>query len=400
MKIALKIVAALLIAALAFCCIKGIGPFVTGSSQADTAYAEMADAPESSGLLRGELTDAQRPLYDRLAAAVEACSPSLHLPTSSYTKEDLSAAVSALYYDHPELFWFDYGGTAMIIDSTGVTVSFTYFAAGDELDAMKQSFTAALNSFTAAAAGLSDDWSRALAVHDAIVAACSYDATVSLDNIHSAYGALCGGSAVCDGYAKAFQCAMDKLGIPCRTVPGEATLVEGVSAESHAWNLVCLDGTWTYVDVTWDDLDFESYSRAPASSSAASHAYFGLSDLQIFENHTPAASDLAVRALPEAADLNWYDRIGRSSADGADLEAALAGDLAANLGGDSVGWFELRLTDPEGADAFFDGGYLNVLDQANDNLSAAGDERSFPTEVRYYILSEQRGCYLFTCEAS
>lgn len=62
------------------------------------------------------------------------------------------------------------------------------------------------------------------------------------------YGALVNGEAVCLGFATAFQLLMDMLDIECITVVGAAFN----SSESHAWNMVKLNGEWYCVDATWD----------------------------------------------------------------------------------------------------------------------------------------------------
>ena len=60
-------------------------------------------------------------------------------------------------------------------------------------------------------------------------------------------GVFVKGSAVCEGYTKAFKLLCDLAGIPCRIVYGIA------DGENHSWNYVQLDGNWYLVDVTWDD---------------------------------------------------------------------------------------------------------------------------------------------------
>lgn len=62
------------------------------------------------------------------------------------------------------------------------------------------------------------------------------------------YGALVNGTAVCLGYATAFQLLMELAGVECITVVGAAF----GSREDHAWNMVKLDGEWYCVDATWD----------------------------------------------------------------------------------------------------------------------------------------------------
>lgn len=85
-------------------------------------------------------------------------------------------------------------------------------------------------------------------VHDWICMTTSYDdATVyGLANRHTGYNALFENLAVCDGYAMLFQKFMDKLGIACYCVTGNA----------HAWNMVMYEGQWYNIDCTWDDQDY------------------------------------------------------------------------------------------------------------------------------------------------
>lgn len=102
------------------------------------------------------------------------------------------------------------------------------------------------------------DLEKVAAVHDWLVLNCQYDPYVANNHeeytaggvtyrentlVYSAYGAFVEGNAVCQGYALAFQALMNRAEIPCYFVSGQ----------NHAWNVVPMDGTWYYVDVTWDD---------------------------------------------------------------------------------------------------------------------------------------------------
>ncbi len=62
------------------------------------------------------------------------------------------------------------------------------------------------------------------------------------------HGPIVEGTAVCLGFATAFQLFMDILDIECITVVGAAF----GSREDHAWNMVRIDDVWYCVDVTWD----------------------------------------------------------------------------------------------------------------------------------------------------
>lgn len=63
----------------------------------------------------------------------------------------------------------------------------------------------------------------------------------------SAYGALIEGRTVCSGYAMAYKALCDYLGLECYVIAGEQ------GGESHAWNMVRIDGERYYVDCSFAD---------------------------------------------------------------------------------------------------------------------------------------------------
>ena len=92
-------------------------------------------------------------------------------------------------------------------------------------------------------------------VHDYICNTANYSnatLTGAADDF-SAYDALIGKLAVCQGYALSFQKFMDAMGIEAQIVKGDirTPLANG----SHAWNIVKLNGAWYSVDCTWDGQD-------------------------------------------------------------------------------------------------------------------------------------------------
>jgi len=89
-------------------------------------------------------------------------------------------------------------------------------------------------------------------VHDYICNKANYsNATLTFQaDDFSAYDALIGKLAVCQGYALAFQKFMDAMGIEGQIVKGDIKTT--VASGSHAWNVVKLDGAWYSVDCTWD----------------------------------------------------------------------------------------------------------------------------------------------------
>lgn len=103
------------------------------------------------------------------------------------------------------------------------------------------------------------------AIHDYVASIATYDSAAAdaitagqtdgrqVEQSQEAYGILVAGTAVCNGYAQAFQAMAQAAGLDSVIVTGKAS--SGVTVGPHAWNRVLVDGEWRTVDVTWDDAD-------------------------------------------------------------------------------------------------------------------------------------------------
>ncbi len=96
------------------------------------------------------------------------------------------------------------------------------------------------------------------AAYREVISAASYDEdmsnatkeeslTTAMRIGRSAYGALIDGKTVCSGYAMAYKALCGRLGLECYVITGEQ------DGESHAWNLVKLNGENRYVDCSFAD---------------------------------------------------------------------------------------------------------------------------------------------------
>lgn len=144
-----------------------------------------------------------------------------------------------------------------------------------------------------------DDYEKELAVHDWLIYNCTYDSgSLSAipnpsENCDNPYGALINGQAICKGYTTTFRMFMGMLSIPCGTVHSA-----DIDGDEHAWNTVKLDGSWYYVDCTWDD-PIPDFSGRPVT-----HKYFNVSREEIAERH------VLPEGTPETDSLenSWYSR--------------------------------------------------------------------------------------------
>lgn len=129
------------------------------------------------------------------------------------------------------------------------------------------------------------------AIHDWVVLNLEYDHS---HRKYTAYEGLQTGSAVCQGYTLLTYKLLLGAGIPNRIVEGTARAADGVT-QSHAWNLVQLNGAWYHLDTTWDDPD-------PSPEGGISTLYYMRTDAQLRLDHTwtksyPAASTSYAQTL-------------------------------------------------------------------------------------------------------
>lgn len=172
-------------------------------------------------------------------------------PVEEVTAPKLRTVFSAVYNDHPELFWLEtaYSGKYRR-DGICVEIDLRMNYTAQNLEESKAVFNEKANEILAQAASLSDNYEKEKMVHDALIDRVVYNMGAQMNQ--SAYSALVNGQTVCAGYARAFQYLMQQLGIPCYYCTGYA-------GEAHAWNIVSLDDGYYNVDTTWDDTEGGNY---------------------------------------------------------------------------------------------------------------------------------------------
>lgn len=87
------------------------------------------------------------------------------------------------------------------------------------------------------------DYDKAKYVFEILVQNVDYDANI--ENNQNIISTFLSRATVCQGYACATQYLLQRMGIQSAIVTGTAR------GESHAWNLICLNGKYYYMDTTW-----------------------------------------------------------------------------------------------------------------------------------------------------
>lgn len=283
----------------------------------DTEYTVYYDPdPEESGMIQsGAISGPQTipgevelmeesALYNKILTGLRAQSDTIiftssnpsenvSLPYSSAGLETLNATYSKVVNDNPELFYctrnysYSYNSSNII----GISPKYDSYLTSET---GKKAFTDKANEALAQINGVTDPVEQLLILHDYLVKNCKYDQTcldtngkeVSSDKVYSAYGALVDGNAVCQGYALAYKYLVQQKGFECLYVSSEK--------KNHGWNLVKVNGSWYFVDVTWDD-------PTPNTEGRGMYKYF-LKSRDSMRDHLPSSTIIPTF---ESASYDW-----------------------------------------------------------------------------------------------
>jgi len=210
------------------------------------------------------------------------------------------------------LIWFQHGATYYYDTATHIVnrVAFTYCLSQEETRKRQEKIHSATGSFLAHVTDTMSDYEVALHVYENIIQLVDYD-TIGLerqkatalsadvpDDLRSIYGVFVNKKAVCAGYAKAMQYLLNLCGIECTYV----------TSDTHAWNLIKLEGDYYHLDVTWGDSSDTDKSKE--QSGAISYDCFCITDEELarLSSHTP--EDILPLPPCTATKCNYHRRHG------------------------------------------------------------------------------------------
>ncbi len=210
-------------------------------------------------VLEGDYSDVDigdvHPAYDNLTPDQQISYRKMYLAVSEYwdycsfwklSPDEAEGVIYAFISDNPQFFWFpdtySYG-------SYGLSFLGTFITALNPIDKAKiQSESSEIDDVVSDLTITGNDYDRVMQIHDYLATTIWYEFG---DDDQTLYGALVDRRCVCAGYATAFNYLCKINGIEAIYQSGT---VDGYD-DSHAWNVVLVDGSWYYVDVTWDDRD-------------------------------------------------------------------------------------------------------------------------------------------------
>lgn len=272
----------------------------TDQKTTDSDIIEESDTQETpaaideNGYCYSQLSQDEQIVYGQVLSAIL---NRTEVSVATLSSDLLDKVFNCVLYDHPELFYIDgYQYTTRTRDDEVVAISFhANYIYDEELTAQyKEQLETAISELIANAPVYGSDYDKVKYVFDTLITNTDY--VMNCRDNQNVLSVFLFHQSVCNGYAKATQLLLNRLGMESVVVNGSA------DGESHAWNLVRTDGSWYYLDTTWGDSDFKDNRYQDANP--INYDYFMVDSATLDQTHV--AEKLV--ALPEcvAKECNYY----------------------------------------------------------------------------------------------
>lgn len=272
---------------------------------------------------RERLDSRDRALYDQIAVGLGSMQTEFRVDSADV--DHVFELASLVLLDHPELFWAYESCYATGYTEEGyVLLTYEYTMSRQEAEQKLRQVDAVIDPVIRQLQNLSE-YEKVKGVYTFLINQTAYDYAAEKGNILEV---LLDKIGVCECYTKTTQFLLQKLGMEALHVWGT-----NLSGESHAWNVVKVEGDYYQVDTTWGD------PYTGTGEQFFNYHYLCLTSKEMYLDHilSPEVD------CPDctATACNYYRREGRyfTGDDAAAIDALILNDLLS--GGES----EFRMGD-------------------------------------------------------
>lgn len=257
------------------------------------------------------LNETERQWYDEMKEILGDFQENVRLSSQGladgYSEADIDRIFQCVLNDHPELFYvegYSYTKYTRGERTTAIEFSGTYGMDRETAESRQEAIEAEVEKILSGIDVNVDQYTRVKYVYDTIIRSTDYELDAP-DN-QNIYSVFVNHLSVCQGYAKATQYLLNRLGVECTLVLGTVDTGEG-----HAWNLVKVDGSYYYVDTTWGDASYrmeDSGAESGISMPEINYDYLNVTTEELLKTHS-LGGNIPMPACV-ATEANYYSREG------------------------------------------------------------------------------------------
>lgn len=222
------------------------------------------------------LDEETQQVYDQVLDAILKQQDTVEVSTSD--KEILDHAYIAVNADYGGLFWVSgYMYTQHYIGDNIVGIDFSpsYTMDKEERENIQEQIDKRVEEMLFGISIQDSDYQKVKYVFETLVKEVDYEK--DSENNQNIISVFLNGKTVCQGYACATQYLLKLLNVQSVVVTGKA------NGESHAWNLVQMDGNYYYVDTTWGNSRYLNEDQS--EDKCVNYNYLGMTTEEISMTH-------------------------------------------------------------------------------------------------------------------
>lgn len=230
------------------------------------------------------------------------------IQVSSVDVNELETAFQCVLNDHPEIFYvsgytytkYTYGEEVKRITFTG-----TYTMKPEIVEKRQNQMEGYITECLSGISPDAEDYEKVKYVYEYLIYHTDYN--LDSEENQNICSVFLNKESVCQGYAKATQLLLNRLGVMATMVIGTVE-----SGEGHAWNLVKVNGAYYYVDTTWGDafyvLGESEYDYPEEKMPNINYDYLLVTTQQLCETHS--IDNVVPMPRCVATEANYYVREG------------------------------------------------------------------------------------------
>lgn len=275
----------------------------------EPAYSFLAE--EASIYAYNSLTDTERIWYRDIEEILGTFGTEQKISRvcleSGLDDSDIDRIFQCVLNDHPELFYVE--GYSYVKYTRGSKITSILFSGSYTMDfdtavERRAQIESAAEEILAKVPEDASDYEKVKYVYETLIRDTEY--RLDAPDNQNIYSVFINHTSVCQGYAKATQYLLDRLGIECVLVLGTVD-----TGEVHAWNLVKLDGSYYYVDTTWGDASYQISGGGEISDyrmPEINYDYLCVTTAELLRTHS--LSGQLPMPVCDATDDNYYVQEG------------------------------------------------------------------------------------------